>query len=226
MEMEYGKAFTYPQQDPNWLKKWGLAGAISLIPLLGQIVMAGYGVEITRRVIQEEAQPLPEWRDFGGFALKGLLATLINAAYVLPLAVLIGCSYSVQFGLLLGGAQLQSNVAQALETASSAVAICCGCAAALYALAMALMLPAAHGRFAASGQIGSAFQLKAILEMVRAKPGMYFFVVVVGLVGGLAAALGVIACLIGVLWSGAYLTLVNAHLYGQAYRYVTAPDGQ
>lgn len=224
MEMEYGRAITYPQQDPDWLKKWGLAGAISLIPLLGQIIVLGYGVEVTRRVIHDDPRPLPGWGDFANFAIQGLMAFIIGLVYVLPLIVLIVCANSVQIGLLIGGAQLDEDLLAQLTTLGSAVAVCCGCLAALYGVLIAMMLPAALGRYAATGQIGSAFQINQVVGMVRAKPGMYFFVWLVGGLAGLALTLiGTLACGVGLAWGAAYAALINAHLHGQAYRYVTSP---
>jgi hypothetical protein len=222
MEMEYGKAFTYPRQDPDWLTKWGLAGLISLVPVLGSILVAGYGVEVTRRVIRDEARPLPEWSDFGNFAIKGLIAVVVGLAYTLPLILLIACANLLPLGLSLAGAEANRDVASALTTLGSVVYLCCGCLAAVYGLLVALALPAALGRYAATDQIGAAFQFNEVFRLVRAKPGMFFLVMLVSLLAALVlTALGVIACGVGVAFGAAYATLVAAHLQGQAYRYVT-----
>lgn len=224
MEMEYGKAFTYPREDADWLKKWGLAGLISLVPVLGAILVAGYGVEITRRVIRGEEKPLPEWSDFGGFLIKGVVATVIGLVYALPLILLIACANLLPLGLALAGADANRDVASTLMTISSAVAICCGCLAAAYGLFVALALPAALGRYAATEQIGAAFQFNEILRLVRARPGVFFLVMLVSLLAALGLTLlGVVACGVGLVFGGAYATLVAAHLQGQAYRYVSQP---
>jgi len=223
MEMEYGKAFTYLREDPDWIKKWGLAGLILLIPVLGSILVAGYGVEVTRHVIRDEARPLPGWSDLGNFAIKGLIATVIGLAYTLPLVVLIACANLLPLGLSLAGAEASREVASALDTLSSAVTLCCGCLAAAYGLSVALALPAALGRYAATEQIGAAFQVNQVFRLVRAKPGMYFLVALISLLAALLfTALGVIACVVGAAFGAAYAVLVAAHLQGQAYRYVTS----
>ena len=38
--MQIGKAFSYPFDDPDWMKKIGIAAAIMLIPLVGAIAIA------------------------------------------------------------------------------------------------------------------------------------------------------------------------------------------
>lgn len=222
MEMEYGQAFIYPRQDPDWLKKWGLAGLIALVPVLGPILVVGYGVEVTRRVIREEERPLPRWSDFGNLAIKGLIASVIGLAYTLPLLLLIACANLLPLGLALAGAEANREVASALTTLSSAVALCCGCLAAAYGLFAALALPAALGRYAATDQIGAAFQLNEVWKLVRVKPGMFFLVALISVLAALAfTLLGSIACGVGAFFGAAYAALVAAHLQGQAYHYVT-----
>ncbi|MDW8325726.1 MAG: DUF4013 domain-containing protein [Anaerolineales bacterium] len=222
IEMEYGQAFSYIRQDPDWLKKWGLAGLISIVPVLGPIMVAGYGVEVTRRVIREEERPLPPWSDLAGFAIQGLIAVVIGLAYTLPLILLIACAGLLPLGLNLAGAEANREVASALETLSSAVALCCSCLATAYGLFAALTLTAALGRYAATDRIGAAFQINEVVRLVRVKPGMFFVVALLSMLTALAfSLLGSLACGIGAFFGAAYATLVAAHLQGQAYRYVT-----
>ena len=89
--MEYGKAFTFPQQDTDWAKKFLIGAAISLVPVLGSIVYGGYTLEITRRVINGDSQVMPEWSDFGDFVKKGVYALLIVLIYVLPALIFASC---------------------------------------------------------------------------------------------------------------------------------------
>jgi len=58
--MDFGRAFTYPFDDPDWLRKLAIIALISLIPIFGWFVLMGYIVEITRRVIYHEEVLLPE----------------------------------------------------------------------------------------------------------------------------------------------------------------------
>ncbi len=48
--MDFGKAFTFAFEDPDWLKKILINGLIGLIPLVGQIYLMGWGLEVARRI--------------------------------------------------------------------------------------------------------------------------------------------------------------------------------
>ena len=63
--MDFGLAFSYVFQDRDWLRKVGIVALISLIPILGQLVLIGWSLNITKRVIERHPEPLPEV-DFGG----------------------------------------------------------------------------------------------------------------------------------------------------------------
>jgi hypothetical protein len=83
---------------------------------------------------------------------------------------------------------------------------------------VAFVLPAAIGNFAATGQLGAAFRFNEVFGLVRAAPGAYFMVFLGSIVASIIAGLGLIACIIGVLFTAAYAYMINAHLWGQAYK--------
>lgn len=220
--MEYSRAFAYPRQDPAWLQKWAIAGAVSLVPVVGQVLTAGYGVEIARRVINAEALPLPDWSNFGDYLRKGLGALVIGLVYLLPL-ILMGLCVSVPMVVLsLTQGQNTSN----WEQAAGVIGACFGLLAVVYALLAGMMLLAALGRYAATDQIGAALRVGEILGMVRAKPGLYLIVLLVsGLAQVVLALVGVVACAVGAAWGLAYAQLVQAHLIGQTHLYMKAARG-
>lgn len=221
MEMEYGKAFTYPQQDADWLKKWGILGAVGLIPVVGALLTAGYGVEVTRRVINNDPNPLPEWSDFGGFLRKGFNVFVIGLVYMLPIIIVSVCII-VPLAVLPNFVQDTDTVAMLL-TVSSFVSICMSCLILLYVLIAGPMLIGAIGRYAVTDQLGSALRIGEVLAFVRPKLGVFLIVMIVaGLASSLLASIGSIACGIGALWGAAYGTLVAAHLHGQAYNHASA----
>lgn len=221
MNMEYGKAFTFPQEDPEWLKKWAIAGVIALIPVIGPIVVTGYGVAIARRVIHNEPRLLPEWSDFADFAIKGLVAFVIRLAYALPLLVVGVCAAIPFVGLALAQSA-GADVQRLLDQAGGFLGVCFGCVGIAYGLLAVMMTEAAVGRYAATGQIAEAFRVREVLGMVRTRPGMYLIVtLLIWLAAMLFSTLGVIACVVGAFWGAAYVALAAGHLTGQAYRHVT-----
>jgi len=228
--MEYGKAFTFPQEDSEWIKKVAIAGVIMLltfIPVLNIVtglLMSGYTLEITRRVIQGQQPVLPEWTDFGGLLKKGLFAFVVGLVYAIPLILLGVCAGLPYAGVALAGNN--SDTAQTIGTIASVVSACFGCLIAIYAILMVVVLPAAIGKLAVTGEIGPALRVGEVFALVRAKPGVF---IVAALLAGLAvsvlSSIGSIACVIGAAWGIAYGLIAAAHLYGQAYRVASGEGG-
>ncbi len=212
--MNFGRAFSYAFEDPQWLQKIGIAALISIIPILGQIVVIGWVLEVTRRIINGEPDTLPDWSNFGEAAVRGLQAFVIGFVYFLPVILLSACSN----GLLPLLANSNNNTTQAVAGAVSLLTVCISCFSFLYDLAAGILLPAAYGNFIATGQIGAAFRFGEIISLVRGSIGPYILVFLMSIVTGLIAALGLIACIIGVLVTIAYASTINAHLWGQAYK--------
>jgi len=52
--MNFGTAFTFPFQAPDWLKKVAIVALLSLIPVIGQLFLLGWAFDITHRVIHNE----------------------------------------------------------------------------------------------------------------------------------------------------------------------------
>jgi len=229
--VDYGKAFTFPQEDPDWIKKVAIAGVVVFIsaigsfllvvPIVGGFVLGGYMLEITRRVITGESPVLPEWSDWGGLIKKGLFVFVVQLVYALPLIVLGVCAGLPYAGLALAGDN--SDTVQTLGTIASVVSACVGCLIAIYAILMAIVLPAAIGRLAVTGEIAPALRFGEVFALVRAKLGVY---IVVALLAGLAisvlSSIGSIACGIGAFFGIAYGLIAAGHLYGQAYRVASA----
>lgn len=208
--MNIGKAFSYIFEDQEWLTKVGLAALITLIPLIGTLAVLGWMLEITRRVILNDAQPLPAWNDFGGYLSRGFMALVIAFVYALPLVVITGCMQAALVPLY-----DQSN--DVMTMAVSAITLAFSCVSILYSIALGLVLPAAYARYADTGQLGEAFKFGYIFNLLRAAPSAYLLVLLGSILAGFAASLGMIACFIGILFTAALAMAVNGHLYGQAY---------
>lgn len=222
MEMEYTRAFLFPREDPDGLKKWALTGALGLIPVVGQILLLGYGVEVARRVIREEAHPLPEWTDFTTYARKGLGVVVINLVYWLPLALAVLCLSALLAGLSLLG---QRSGAAGGDALAGLMGTCLGFFALVYVVIAGMLTQAAVGQYAATDQLSAALQVGAHLARVRAKPGLYLVVALISALAQIVLTLvGVVACCVGAVWGLAYAQMAHAHLVGQAHRYGPAAD--
>jgi len=213
--MEFGRAFSFVFQDPDWLKKVGIAAAVFLIPLVGPIILMGWGLEITRRVINNDPEPLPDWSDFSGLLQKGLRAFVVSLAYMLPVILILICGQIANAVAIAGLSNSDSDTAGIVITI---VVSCMMCLVSILAIAAGFILPAANGLLAVNEQVGAAFRFNEVLGLVRAAPGPYVMVVLgAGLANLLLAPLGALVCGIGLLVSSAFVTAVTGHLTGQAY---------
>jgi len=218
--MEFGKAFSFAFEDKDWIKKLGIGALLMIIPFIGWLVVAGWGIEITKRVIQRDPQPLPDWSDFGGYLVKGLQVFVIGLVYSLPIILVNIC----QQGVTLFGQQ-GDTMDETILMAFTVFAVCFGCVSFIYSIFLGFILPAALGNFAATGQMGAGFRFGEVFGLVRAAPVAYLLALLGGFVASLIASLGVILCVIGILFTAVYAYTINAHLYGQAYNEGMAARG-
>ena len=215
--MDYGLAFSYVFEDEDWVKKLAVASVLCLT-VIGIIPVLGWGLEVIRRVIKEDPDPLPDWSEFGQYFVKGLLILLVIFVYNLPITILGACNAGA--GTLLG--TMGEDFAEPLIWILTS---CLSCLYILYGLGVSLILPAALGNYAASGEFGSVFKLGEIFKIVKDNLGNYGLVFLGMLLSYIIAPLGTIACGIGVAFTTAYAILFNSHLMGQAYK-VAAPGGE
>ncbi|MEW6504016.1 MAG: DUF4013 domain-containing protein [Chloroflexota bacterium] len=211
--MDFGLAFSYVFQDKDWLRKVGIVALISLIPILGQLVLIGWSLNITKRVIDRHPEPLPEV-DFGSDLGRGFSAFVIGFVYSLPITL-----FALVFAIL-DSATYQSS-SDAVFTMVTIVSLCFSLFAFVYGIAMAIVLPAAYGNYVAKGNLGAGFALGEVFGLVRANIGAYLIVLLGSFVSGLIAPLGTILCIVGVVLTYTYTVAVMGHFYGQAYNAAT-----
>lgn len=208
--MDIGKAFSFIFEDQEWITKIAIAALVMFIPIIGLFVVLGWQLEVTRRVILNEERPLPSWNDWGGYLSRGFMGFVIAFVYMLPLIVFSGCFQAIIIPL-----SDQGNRAMALAVGGMSLVF--SCTAFIYGIAAGVVLPAALGRFADTGQIGDAFNFGMVFGLLRAAPGAFAMVFIGSLLSGLVSSLGLIACFIGIFFTAALAATVNGHLYGQAY---------
>ncbi len=211
--MNYGYAFTYQFKDDEWIKKFAIAALFILIPFIGPLFLAGWGLEITRRVIVEDPEPLPPWNDFGNYIVKGIQLIIIGFVYALPVIVVQFCT---QTAYIAGSENLAND--DAFVALSLVVQTCLGCLTFLYSIFLGLFLPAAIGHFAAEGEFGAAFRFGEIFRIFKAGPAAYVIVLLASFVMPFIALLGLMFCLVGALFTFPYAMTAVQYLYGEAYR--------
>ena len=214
--MDIGKSFTYVFEDEAWITKLLIAAVILgvgilffwlIIPaLLAGFLLGGYGVEITRRVIRSDPQPLPKWENWGDLLVDGLKAWVIGLVYALPM-IILGVCLGAPAGLLAEDAQEVSSIFSAFL----------GCFNFLWGIVIGLFLPAAIAFFVAEDNISAAFRFGDIFAFVRDHFSIYLLVLVIGWVAAITGGLGLLLCGVGILVTGPYAGWITSHLRGQAY---------
>jgi hypothetical protein len=215
--MDIGKSFGYVFDDDRWITKILIAAAILalgilfswmlLIPLiLAGFLLGGYGIEITRRVLQGSTPVLPEWDNWGDLLVDGLKAWVIGLIYALPMIIVSVC-LSIPIGIASEDAQEVSSVFSAFMS----------CLNFLWGIVMGLLLPAAIASFVAEGEVSAAFRFGDVFNLVRHNFGTYVLVLVIGWVASIIGGLGLLACGVGFLVTAPYAGWITAHLRGQAY---------
>ena len=81
--MEFGKAFSFVFEDPDWFKKIAIAALVGLIPVVGQFVLIGWALETAKRVIRQDPNPLADL-DFGSQLGLGFQSFLVGLVYAIP----------------------------------------------------------------------------------------------------------------------------------------------
>jgi len=214
--MNFGLAFSYVFKDNDWFKKLAIAALFSLIPVVGQFVLVGWGLRIAKNVIDGNKEyPLPNV-SFGEDLSRGFMAMLISAIYILPIAILFGLASGI-FSFGAGADEPMMYILYALGG-------CFGLVGLVAAILVGFLSVAALANYVAKGQFGAAFNFKQVFGLVK-KSFLSWLLVIVGqiLAMGIIAPLGSIACVIGVFLTMAYGTAVYSHLLGQAYNASTEP---
>jgi hypothetical protein len=214
--MDIGKAFSFVFDDENWVVKVLIGGILTLIPFVGAILMYGYGLELMKNVIQGRDKPLPEWDDWGGKLVGGIVYFVIGLVYALPIIVVSLCFAGLMS--VFGAAEAE----EAVNVIGSLGGICFGGLAFLYGILLTLVLPAAYGRYLETDEIGAAFRFGELFALVRDNLGSWLIALVLTWLAGLIGGLGLILCLVGVLFTAFWANLVTMYLWGDAYREASA----
>lgn len=215
--MDIGKSFSYVFEDQQWLRKVLIGGVINLIPIVN-FAATGYWLEETRRVYEGRELPLPEWDNFGGYFMKGLVSFVATLIYSIP-AILVYCCAFLVLPMVTGGTtdggRRPSGGGGPIESIATIAFACAGCLIALYVIALILFLPALFVRYALTEQFGAFFQFGPAWQLIQTNVGGYVMAVVVFIIAAtIAGIVGSIACGIGAAFTGFWASLVGAYLFG------------
>jgi hypothetical protein len=210
--MDIGSSFTYMFEDESWIKKILIGGIVALVPIVNFAAM-GYVVEVIRNVRDGRPTPLPEWDQFGQMWTSGLWLFLIFLVYSIPI-IILACISGIATAAL--GTGLEGASADAIGGTMGIVSTCLSCLMGLWGLVIGVLSPAIMIRFAETGQFNSAFQFGEVVSVAKANVGSYLIVLVLLWVAiYIIGPLGLIACLVGMIFTIFYAYLIAGNLLGQ-----------
>lgn len=213
--MNFGKAFTYIFDDPDWFNKVLIPVLVGLIPIVGQLVLAGWMLDLMRNVSNRVDKPLPEL-EFSRQLGRGFRWMLVGMVYALPIFVLYLLIFIPIF------ATSDSNGPSVFAVILMVLA---GLLMFLFGLVLLLVMPAAQATFAVKDTFRSAFDFKTIFALIKNNLTAWLLVIAGTIAAGIIAPLGAIAFGIGALITAFYSQTMTAHLTGQAYTMSQAKDG-
>ena len=228
--MNIEKSFRFPFEDNQWPSKLGLGALITIVPILN-FAWTGYLVDIIRNVMNNAAEPLPNWDDLGKKLSEGLILFAASLVYVSPILILMCLPVSMMAfsGLISGNSDLE-DIGRVISGAGGVLFSGLLCVFVLYGLALSVIYPAILVIFSREATFASCFKLREAFDLISRNAGPFFTAWGLSLAAGLAVgvAIGFLNILVGwipcigwiislvlSLGSGVYIAAVYAHLFGQ-----------
>jgi hypothetical protein len=205
--MDIGASFGYMFQDEDWIKKIAIGGIVGLIPIVN-FAAIGYMIQVLRNVRAGQVLPLPEWDQFGQYFMDGLWIFLIALVWSIP-ALLVACLQGI------GSAAIANANSDQMVSTYGIISVCFSCLIGLWSLVVAIFIPAILVRFAEVGDFMAGFRFSELFSFISTNVGNYVIVLILMLVASFIASLGVILCVIGVIFTQFWAYLVSGHLLGQ-----------
>lgn len=212
---DFAKPFTYVFEDPNWLRKILMGGLFTIAIVfffIGLPFILGYYAKTTRNILAGEPRPLPEWEDLGAYFSEGLRLVGVAIVWALPVIVLW------MLVAIPAGMMTALGDSDAARSAGGAAFGLVYCVQVPLGLLLRFVVPIAMVRAIAEDSFSAGLQFGRIFSMIKSNFVNFLLAFLVAFIAGFAGALGVIACIIGVVFTAFWSSLVSAHAYAQAYR--------
>ena len=210
--MDIARSFSFMFDDADRIKKILIGAVVGIIPILN-LAGIGYLVQLVRNVQAGEANPLPDWDDFGTYFMDGLKILVGLLFYSIPVILL-----SIGFVII---AVIVSEIVNPsdVDDVMGVLSICINCLTFILAMIPYIFLPAMLIRYADTEQISALIKVGELWRYIQQDLGSYVIVLAISLaVSIFIAPLGLIACVIGVFVTQWWAYLVSGHLTGQYAR--------
>lgn len=205
--MQLDEAVGHIWRDPRWVEKTAVGAFFAFLSLIliGIPFLVGYWAEAVRRAAGGPVGALPEWRDLGRKFTDGLGVMVVGIVWALPAWLIFSWA-----GFM--------NAVAGENRLVAVVILCVQCIGWLLGLLLSFVAVAAVIRYAVHGRLGAAFQVREVLDLIRARPGRYLAAVIASWIVGALATVGLVLCFVGFLVTGFWALAASGNLYGQVVR--------
>jgi hypothetical protein len=216
--LNFNEAFTFPFKDSRWAEKLLMGALFTFLSIfiLPIPVLYGYFIELLQKTKNNEPNPLPEWKDPGIKFLTGLKYLFALLVYCLPLILLIIFFISVGFFLYLAGDEAN------MPFHSVTLIILLFLIVLPYSLLLYLATPLITIEFANKERISDGLRLGRIVRNFSLQWKDVILAGIVSFAVEIAAGIGFIFFLVGILFTSFYASLITFHLYGQISRNINS----
>jgi hypothetical protein len=222
--MDFGTAFGFVFEDEEWIKKVLLGALILLIPIVGQLVVFGYGIAVIRNVKAGNPRPLPSWNEFAEHLSDGFKYWVATMIYAIPILLLL-CPLAL-ISLLPALSGGNEDALAILSGVAGLAGIALLCIVTVYGMFLALVSPVLQIRFAETGELSQCLRFGDVSRYLFRNVGSIVVAVLLSAaVGGvLTTVLGTVSLGILALPASVWVTMFASHLYGQIARGAEADD--
>lgn len=234
MTIDYGQSLKFAFQDEDWLKKLGKAALWAFISMLLLIFPVyffslGYGLETARNVLNNEEKPLPALDDVGAVFKDGAKFFVVSLIYGSPIIIL----YCVMFGIIIAAGASDGLDEDALEAAMGGGLVAIQCLMYIFALVLALLLPAIMTLYLRTNDIRESLNVSEVLSITRDNLGTCFMILLMTMAAGFIFQFVFLFSFITICgWIFVYfagipwVTSVQGHLIGQFVGQLDSPDNK
>jgi hypothetical protein len=216
--IDFGRAFTFTADDPNWLQKILIGGAFALACglVVGIPFVLGYAARTLVNTANGLVRPLPEWDDLGGLFSEGLRLTGVYLVHMLGVLLVLCAIFALLFlPMILAHSE---DPGEALGALGVMTMVGLYGLLLLVSLATAIYVPAALVRSALKGSFAAGLEWRENLAFIKTNLANYALALVAYLVAGFVAQFGVLLCCVGVFPAMFWSYLVLSVALGQTAR--------
>ncbi len=214
-QVEFGSALSGITSDPQWLKKYGLAGVFMLIPVVGPIAVMGWQRRVFEAARQGDTETLPDI-DLGNDIGYGVPVFVAMLNLAVPMMVVAAVLVAVGIlAALLGGGIESATDNSGVGGALSALVMLGGYAVMLVVIfAISLFVPEIQRR-GFNGEMTPLLSPGQSIAAIKNNLGAYGMVLVGMLIANFISSIGAFACYVGIFFTMPIAMAILARLIAQ-----------